>query len=212
MRRALGMRLAIWGGLALLGGLAFGAAFSVMWSRASTEAYRARLGELRQEHEALRARYREAVRRTAVSELIVEDGSLRVRVRDLAGTVREIPTDFDPSGEIYVDFVVLDGRLWIRRIFDADTPPSKGLLIDPSLAGVAFDADEARVGKAVYRSLDEGRWVVSVTGNGSLGLTRAGEPEDLVSAPQVGEFDEDAGREVRGVGAMDILRRLAGVE
>ncbi len=212
MRRVSGMRLLIGAGLVVLVGFGFGAGFSMLWSRASMEAYRVRLDELRHEHEDLRARYREAVRRTAVSELIVENGSLRVRVRDFAGTVREIPTEFDPGGEIYVDFVVLDGRLWIRRIFDADTPPSKGLLIDPELAGVAFDADTGRVGKAVYRSLGEGRWVVSVTGNGSLGLTRGGEHDALVSAPPVDAFAEDEGESVRGVGVMDILRRLAGVE
>jgi hypothetical protein len=156
----------------------------------SARVYRNRLGALAGDYESLRWRYNDAVRRTAVAELLVRDGRLSVRVRTIEGVVREIETPFNPAGEVYVDYAVVDGRLWIRRVFDAATPPGLGLVIDPALASVDWEKPGATYGKAVYRTLSEGRWVVSVTGDGSLGLTRADEPTDLAAAPPVKDFAE----------------------
>lgn len=183
------LKLTIAASLAVLAGGAFAVAYRLLWSGAAVQIYRERLDALQDRYDALSESYEHAVRRTAVTELVVENGSLRVRVRDIRGVVREIPTNFDPTSEIYVDYVVLDGRLWIRRVFDAQTPPSQGLLIDPDIADVAWDDDALRVGKAVYRTLGEGRWVVSVTGNGSLGLTRAREEVDLQGPPSVRDHE-----------------------
>lgn len=184
-------------------------------SDVTSEVYRARLGELTDDYNALRAEYNSAVARTVVTELIVEDGALTVRVRTAAGEEKLIPAPFDPRGEIYVDYAVVDGRLWIRRVFDAATAPASGLVIDPALAEIDFDAPGVRVGKAVYRTLGEGRWIISVTGDGSLGLTRAPDaaPPELAPAPEVRDFDEikeEARREARGVGLVDALRALFG--
>ena len=46
-------------------------------------------------------------------------------------------------------------------------------------------------GKAAYRALGEGRWVVDVTGDGSLGLARRDPDEvvDLAPAPPVREYE-----------------------
>jgi len=102
--------------------------------------------------------------------------------------LREIPTSFNPEGEIYIDYVVVGGRLWIRRVFDAQTPPAEGLVIDPHVAEIDWSGDTVNVGKAVYRRLDEGRWVVTVTGNGSLGLAPAeGDAPALTPPPIVRE-------------------------
>jgi hypothetical protein len=55
---------------------------------------------------------------------------------------------------------------------------------------VPWEGDEATVGKAVYRKLEEGRWLVTVTGNGSLGLERARRDAvvALSPAPPVADF------------------------
>lgn len=142
---------------------------------------------LQREHEALRERYDATVRRTAVTELLVENNRLDVLIRTAEGELKRIPTIFDPRAEIYVDFVVLDGRIWIRRIFDSVTPPESGLVIDPLVESVDWDQRPEGFGKAIYRSLTPGRWVVSVTGNGSLGLTRAADsiPVDLTNRPAI---------------------------
>jgi hypothetical protein len=169
-----GMRkLFAWGAtLALAGAAALGglAAWRLLESDVEARVYRARLEALVSDYESLRDRYNEAVRRTAVTELRVADGKLSAVVRDASGVERVIETPYDPSREIYVDFAILNGRLWIRRLFDGRTPPEQGLLIDPGLAEVDWNADPEAYGKAAYRSLGEGRWVVSVTGDGSLGL------------------------------------------
>ncbi len=164
------------------------------WSymRLAAEIYRDRLRQVAVEHERLRGDYNEAVRRTAVTELRVAHGRLDVVIRTLDGQERTIPTPFDPQGEIYVDFAVRDGRLWIRRVFDALTPPSLGVVIDPQLLAIDWNAPGARFGKAVYRSLSDGRWAVTVSGDGSLSLGRV--PDDaqitLAPAPPVRDFEQ----------------------
>ena len=180
---------------------------------AAERVYRARLESLATEYEGLRESYNRAVRRTAVTELVVEDGSVTALVRSAHGTIARIPTGADPSREIYVDFALLDGRVWIRRVFDSGTRPEDATVIDPRLAAIDWDGREPEegpgarpggaaramaVGQAVYRTLGEGRWVVRVSGDGALGLERV--PPDavvpLAEAPAVWNFDE-VEREVR---------------
>lgn len=177
--------------------------------------YRQRLEDLSLEYESLRGRYNEAVRQTVVTELVVRDGRLSVRVRDASGVLKEIATPYDPRREIYVDYVVLDSRLWIRRVFDSATPPGEALVIDPVHEDVDWDCAEAEHGKAVYRALGEGRWVVTVSGNGSLGLMRAAEDDqaEITSAPEIRTFDEEvasADRRVRSIGLAEVWRSLIG--
>ena len=196
-------------GLLLAGGLTMG--YRSMRHQVAADVYRQRLLELAGQYEHLRGTYNDVVRRTAVTELVVEDGTLSVVVRDAEGVVKEIPTPFDPAGEIYVDFVVVDGRLWIRRVFDGATAPSLGLVIDPALQDVTWDKETSQVGKAVYRALGEGRWVVTVSGNGSLGLERSRSPVELRSAPPVSDPDEIAAEvdgRVGAIGAGDVWHWL----
>jgi len=146
--------------------------------------YRDRLVSLSNEYETLRSKYNQAVARTAVTELIVKDGHLSVAIRTIEGVDRVIETPFDPAREIYCDYVLQDGRLWIRRVYDAHTPPREGLVIDNDLREVTWNDPGARYGKAVYRSLSEGRWVVTVSGDGSLGLAKVeAEAEVVLSGP-----------------------------
>ncbi len=149
------------------------AAFRLLEASLAAEVYRGRLAELSADYEALLGQYNEAVRRTAVTELLVEDGKLTVVIRTAEGELQSLAAPFDPSYEIYVDYVVHDGRLWIRRLFDENTPPGEGMVIDPRFVDVDWElAGTEGHGKAAYRSLGEGRWVVDVTGDGSLGLSR----------------------------------------
>lgn len=187
--------------------------YRMLRAQVAASVYRQRLLEVAQAYDALRARYNEAVRRTAVTELVVKAGRLSVRVRNAAGLIREIPTTYDPSGEIYVDFVALDGRLYIRRVFDARTPPSEGLTIDGSLAQIDWDAPGAEHGKAIYRKLGEGRWVISATGNGALTLSPTSEPIDLASAPPIrdyAELAEETAADVRAIGPRDVMDHVLG--
>ncbi|MBK7403773.1 MAG: hypothetical protein IPJ41_03850 [Phycisphaerales bacterium] len=182
---------------------------------AAAEIYRQRLTQLADEYEGLRVTYNRAVQRTAVTELSVRDGKLTVLVVTDGGLLREVPTPYDPMGEIYVDYIVREGRLWIRRVFDGNTPPSQGVVIDPNLEAVAWGEESggAKVGKAVYRALGEGRWIVSVTGDGSLGLVRSEEKSaaKLHPAPEVTDFATvtvEADQDVRSIGLTDVWDRL----
>lgn len=186
-------------------------------ARVAADVYRQRLDALATEYDHLQDLYNEAIRRTAVTELLVRDGTLSVRVRNALGLIREVETPFDPTREIYVDYVVLDGRLWIRRVFDSRTPPGEALVIEPQVADIDWNAENAAHGKAVYRLLDEGRWIVSVTGNGALGLTRAPDdaPVHLSSPPAIRDFDEvtaDADAAARAIGFGDIWSHLRGLD
>lgn len=192
----LGLRwLARIGAALLVGTLAVGG-YRLVRTELAAEVYRERLEALASDYASLRDRYEEAVRRTAVTELRVEDGELSVAVRRADGEVRVIPTPYDPRSEIYVDYAVQDGRLWIRRVFADDTPPKEGVLVEPRLDEVDWEAADAAHGKAAYRTLGEGRWVVTVTGNGALGLERVepdAEPE-LAPPPPVRDFEPVARR------------------
>ena len=155
--------------LCVVGGVGYRLASSKM----ELDIYRERLAGLSGEYESLRNMYNQAVRKTAVTELIVKDGRLSLAIRTIEGVDRIIDTPFDPAEEVYCDYVLQDGRLWIRRVYDAKTPPNRGLVVDSDLECVNWSDPSARYGKAVYRSLGEGRWIVTVTGDGSLGLARA---------------------------------------
>ncbi len=171
---------------------------------AAEQVYRARLESLAADYEGLRASYNRAVRRTAVTELVVKDGQVTALVRSAHGPIAEIPTGADPSKEVYVDFALLDGRVWIRRVFDASTRPEDATVIDPRLAAIDWMGKEpldpqgstparaTAIGQAVYRTLGEGRWVVRVSGDGALGLERVSEDAviSLEEAPAVWSFDE----------------------
>lgn len=188
----------------------------VLRERLAARVYEGRLRALAEEYGELRERYNEAVMRTAVTELYVRGEQLSVRIRTAAGIIRTIPVPCDPSREIYVDYVVCDGRLWIRRVFDSGTPPEKATVIDPAWAHLDWSNRELAYGKAVYRQLAEGAWVVTVTGNGSLGLVPATAPEgdtELVAAPDVKDFRkavESAREEAAEVGLIEVVKHLFG--
>lgn len=182
---------------------------------AAERVYRARLESLAADYEGLRTNYNEAVRRTAVTELVVAEGKVTALVRSAHGAIAEIPTTADPSREVYVDFALVDGRVWIRRVFDSATRPEDATVIDPRLAEVDWDGPTASVGQAVYRTLGEGRWVVRVSGDGALGLEKV--PDDavisLAEAPPVRSYDEvqaEVEQSVRAVGWRDVLGAVVG--
>lgn len=175
--------------------------------------YRERLAGLSSEYESLRLMYNQAVRKTAVTELIVKDGQLSLAIRTIEGVDRLINTPFDPAREIYCDYVLLDGRLCIRRVYDAQTPPHKGLVIDDKLEYVDWDAPGAIYGNAVYRSLSEGRWIVTVTGDGSLGLVKIdSEAEVTLSGPppvrDYSQLEKQINEDLSHVGVSDVLKHV----
>ncbi len=199
-------------GIALVAGLGW-LGYAVLKSQMTAEVYRDRLVELVDEYEQLRDNYNRAVRKTAVTELLVEDGEVCVTIRTAEGVLKKVPTPYDPANEIYVDFVVVNGRLWIRRVFDENTPPGSGVVINPQLAAIDWDADAAAVGKAAYRRLSDGRWAVSVSGDGSLTLAKveADTELSLTAPPPIEEFDPSdraASAEVERIGPGDVIRRI----
>lgn len=207
-------------GLPALAALAFAGIaglFGLSLARAHVErdVYRDRLRALASDYETLRDTYNTAVRQTSVTELIVEDGELSVAVRDATGGERTVDTPYDPSNEIYVDYAVVGGRVFIRRVFDGATPPVNGVVINPELAAIDWDDANNELGKAVYRSLGEGRWVIGVAGNGGLGLRRV-LPDEIVTLappPEVGSFaeiEEEADEARQTVGWQDVLDAVLG--
>jgi len=191
------------------------AVLAALWAfgraRLTADVYAMRLQSLCADYERLRQDYNRAISRTAVTELRVTGTDITVIVRTADGLTREVKTGCRPDREVYVDYVVLGGRLWIRRVFDAATAPEAGTLVDPALAGVAWEADRTAVGKAVYRRLEEGRWVVTVTGNGSLGLEPVAPTAEVTLSPPppVADFavvQEQMRRAQANVSWLDLLR------
>jgi len=189
--------------------------YRLLRAEAVEDIYRGRLRELAASHADLARRYNNAVRQTAVTELIVsDDGELSVRVKNSDGALKTMITPFDPEAEIYVDYAVKDGRLWIRRVFDENTPPALAVQLNPSIANLDWSDESLRFGKAVYRGgLTPGVWTVSVTGSGALGLAKTDDSADLAEAPVVSDFDEvevELDREIEGVSFAEVWGRLFG--
>jgi hypothetical protein len=142
--------------------------------------------------------------------LVVEQGKLSVVVRTADGLDRTIETDCDTGYPIHCDYLVMDGRLWIRRVYDDRTAPEDGKVIDPDISNIDWSSKEVQYGKTVYKLLNDGRWVVSVTGDGSLGLARKTEDDakPLALAPPVQDFKEIEKKidtEVSEITFLDIL-------
>jgi hypothetical protein len=179
---------------------------------ALSSAYRQRLHVLSEDYARLSARYDAVVKRTSVTELVVEGGQLSVVISTVEGELKRIPTPFDPKNEIHVDYVVRDGRLWIRRIHDSATSADHALLIDPALAGLSWESTGMDYGITIYRPLSEGRWIISVTANGALSLVKeapgATPPATLEPAPRVQRFeqlDEAARNDVADLTFMELV-------
>ncbi|MHC4975130.1 MAG: hypothetical protein ACYTF7_00830 [Planctomycetota bacterium] len=190
------------------------AGYQLLATRLAADIYRSRLESLNEDYTALRQHYNNAVRRTAVTELLVEDGTMEILVRTSEGVQQRVETSLNPYGEVYIDYVVVGGRLLIRRVFDADTRPSEAFLVDP-LLDVDWDDPQVSVGKAVYRALTDGRWIVSVTGDGSLGLALASEdlPSDLPPMPDVREYEtisEETRRMAEAISIGDVWEWVVG--
>jgi len=207
-------KLVVGGSVGVFAGLAAWLGWGSVRSDIEAAHYKDEARRMAGAYAELRDQYNEAVRRTAVTELVVsEAGVLLVRLRDATGVLREVETPYDPRAEIYVDYALIDGRRLVRRVFDEFTPPSSGTLVDPGLEFIDWSDPGATFGKAVYRALGPGRWVVSMTGTGSLGLTRLGESEEaeLVPPPEVKDFEEmerELEAELRDVTPGEVLRRL----
>ena len=189
--------------------------YRLLRADAVEDIYRDRLRELADSHADLARRYNSAVRQTAVTELIVsDDGELSVRVKNADGALRTMVTPFDPANEIYVDYAVKDGRLWIRRVFDENTPPAFAVQLNPAIADLDWTDDSLRFGKAVYRGgLTPGVWTVSVTGSGALGLEKTDDVTDLAEAPSVADFEEvqvEVDKEIEGVSFSEVWGRVFG--
>ncbi|MFA7235721.1 MAG: hypothetical protein WC058_02560 [Phycisphaeraceae bacterium] len=210
------IRLFTAAGYALLITLAVVVGYRLIESRIAVGVYRDRLVSISEDYEHLRGQYNLAVRRTAVTELRVSaDGRhLSVNIRTIDGQSRAIDTPFDPSREIFCDYVLTDGRLWIRRVYDDRTSPRDGLLIDPTLTDIDWNNNPAaRYGKVVYRALGPGRWIVTVTGDGSLGLSQqtGDEPATLRPPPAVRDFNElekQIDRRLDKITTSDVLHHL----
>jgi hypothetical protein len=78
------------------------------------------------------------------------------------------------------------------------------MVIDPRFVHVDWNLEGDAHGKAAYRSLGEGRWVVDVTGDGSLGLRRRapGEEVRLEPPPPVRRYEPVHNEVDRTLGAI----------
>ena len=186
--------------------------YQSMRSGIEADIYRQRLEALARDYATLRSTFNEAVRRTAVTELVVREGKLSVRVRTATGVEQEVATPFDPSTDIYVNYIVANGRLWVRSIYDRATGPEGEMVIDPALGQIEWSDED--YGLAVYRPLSEGRWIISITGGGSMGLKRLpleDDPPELAATPPVRDYDEmqeEIDAQVGSISIRDIWKRI----
>ncbi len=205
-------------GFALVTVLAVWLLYRFTKSQVEAGLYKDKLTTLRADYETLRTDFNSAVKKTAVTELMVEkDGSVHVVFVNLDGSECTVATPFKMGSEIYVDFIAVDNRLMLRRVFDENTRPKEALVIDPQLQKVDWQSGKVQRGSAIYAQLNkEGRWVVSVTGNGSLEIVwrdAKDERKPLVAAPPVKEFpliEKELDAKFDEIGVGDVFEALFG--
>ncbi|MEO1236048.1 MAG: hypothetical protein AAFX76_04600 [Planctomycetota bacterium] len=184
--------------------------YQLLRSGVAADVYHDRLVELQDDHARLVDHYNRAVTRTAVTELLVDTdaGTVCVNVRTADGRLESHPVAADPRHPLYVDFVVKDQRLLIRRVFDSRSAPDDAGAIDSDLLDLDWTDPTLRHGQAIYRQLSTGRWIVSVSGDGSLALSKIDENTavDLLAAPPVAEFEPVAAarRELESITPADV--------
>ena len=190
--------------------------YRVARDHVAADVYLERYEALNDEHNDLIEQYNKAVTRTAVTELVVAEGQVQVHVRTADGNVEVHDVAADPANAIYVDYVVKNGRLLIRRVFDSRSVPDDAGVIDSQLLDIDWSDPGVRHGKAIYRQLTDGRWIVTVSGDGSLALVEVdpGVEVELLSSPEVGEYDpvEETRRAIQKIRPADVVRRLFGAE
>jgi hypothetical protein len=194
--------------------------YHFMRSNIAADLYRDRLREAVKENEALRQTFNEAVKKTIVTELIVnDDDSVCVVFVSADNTERVVPTPFKKGAEVFVDFIVRDGKLFLRRVFDENTKPREALYIDPDMQTVDWKSNGGPRGAATYAQLNQnGRWNVSVAGNGALELKKADDKaprQGPVAMPPVKEFsviEKELNTKVDDIGPGDVVRTLFGTE
>lgn len=199
--------------IVLLAGAGF-LGYQVMRNGVAADVYHDRLVELNDEHHELIEQYNQAVTRTAVTELLVRDGTVCVIVRTADGRVDEHPVEADPAHEIYVDYVVKGNRLLIRRVFDSRSAPDDSGLIDSALLDLDWSDPTLKHGQAISRRFTDGRWIVTVSGDGALALAKVDSDVtvDLLPAPRIEDFDpvEATRKQVKQITPADVYRRYFG--
>ncbi len=182
-----------------------------LWIReeVTSRIYQQKIQSLAADYSALAARYNHAVKQSAITELEVDQNSIAVLIRTIDGTLRRIETPYHPDKEIFIDYIVGNGRIWIRRIFDQATPPESALVIDPVWETVDWSENALKYGKVIYRSLSPGIWSIQVSGNGSLNLEPSvhSKANMLAAAPEVQSYEEiklAMDQEVRAITLYDL--------
>lgn len=224
--------------IALIGLLMYGA-YRIARTHVAEDVYRARLIEqneqlkqlrdqyvnLRKGYGDMRDNYNSAVKKTAVTELVVyEDSSVCVAFIASDGTEKTVPTPFKMGSEVFCDFIVTDGQTFFRRIYDEHTAPKDAMVIDVQKQAFSFGSDEEWKGQVAYAKLNEpGRWTVTLTQGGALAIAKKPEgtpttilrqPPPVKDFPTIDKEYPDAPAEVQkrveDIGADEVFRSLFG--
>jgi len=184
----------------------------------------------------LKSRYNEVLARTVITELKVENNKCSVILKNLEGVLAEIPVEVNLRKEVFIDYIFFDNRLFIRRVFDAGTAPERAadILALQNVRGflpapVDWNDSKFRYGKSIYRKLEAGTWMITVTGGGALDIDRKENIPHLefISPlegfflkdfkPESGEllqkaFDEKINKYSGELGVLDVLKFTLGIK
>ena len=201
--------LAFFAGVSYLG-------YQLARSHVAARVYEQRLVETTEERNAIAQQYNKAITLTAVTELEVGEEDVCVNIRTADGGIERHEVDVDPANDIYVDYVVKNGRLLIRRVFDSTRAPDDAGAIDSDLLTLDWNDPSVSHGQAIYRKLTPGRWIVAASGSGALTLAKVeSEVEvELTAAPEISAFEpvENTTRRVEAIGPTEVFGSFFGVE
>jgi len=196
--------------------------YSVVRTNIAADLYRDRLREAVKENEAMRQTFNEAVKKTVVTELVVnDDETICVVFVSADNTEHVVPTPFKMGAVLWADCIVQDGKLFLRRVFDDNTAPINALFIDPVVQTVdwkrAGPSGKVPQGIAANGEINaKGRWVVSASGQGALELKKADDAaprQPIARDLQVRDYKEiekQITTKVDEIGPTDVWKSLFG--
>ncbi|MEX2213962.1 MAG: hypothetical protein WD768_07530 [Phycisphaeraceae bacterium] len=204
--------------LLVVGALLLG--YWVIHGHLASQVLRDRIETLAKDYESLRNNFNEAVKKTVVTEFLVqEDGTICVVFVSADGSEQTRPTPYKRGAEVYADYIIKqDGRLLLRRVYDQLTAPIKGVSINTEYQTIEnWKEKEVIGGIAASGQLNEvGRWVVKVSGQGAMLLTKADDKEPrvpLLVAPTVKDYSQvtqEVDASIGNIGPGDVFKALVG--
>lgn len=136
--------------------------------------------------------YNDVIKKYIITDILIENSYLYVILRNGAIEIKRIKTSVCVSEEIFIDYVLYQNRIIFRRVFDANTAPSKAIDLFSDI-NLDWKDNSLQYGKIIYKKFTEdGLYHITIQLDGNLGLEKYSKDEkmDYLPSPEIKKFQE----------------------